>query len=646
MRTLFSWISVCLISLWAQVLTFILSGLGLGYGFGALQMYKLKKYEAARDIIAADFGAAADIPQMVTGLNDKDWIPLKDAVANYDFAAAVSSMPVLGWYFLMGFLFGGTLSVLIINIATFYHMRRLAQGGQAMAERLGALPLDSSTAPGSLSSLHKIVRALSDDFNLPVPAIHMLAKEDGMNAFVVGRKKDSSVLVVTRGLRHMDEKQLRGIVAHELAHIRNGDMVHNMRLLAVELGINSVRHTAEWMLRRGTTLLFGSSANYRFAMIGLQWGFFLTVLGIFLWPMGLISSLAGSAVMAMTNRRREMRADRLAARILGSWEPIGDALKRIMGHDYRSRIAGPDGRKLGHLMFAQANGKSGGLLDTHPKLQRRIKKADRHWDGIPLYESEAELSQPVAPGNETSVMRSLANLPAETMELFLDHKAALLTVPALLLYHPENREVVSSLAGGKIQGPIHSLWAMIDNASDEEWFALVELTLRHVRDHQDPNVRQTLEQIRVSAPNNAWEVQCLTTIFLDAYAKEPKAVKVKYKNFDNLIPESLEVISIGVSMGSEGLGELRFQRIWGLTGLGPVGLMGIDPFDFDDLEQSMTKLNLVPRTLRQGLAEGFAQGLLDRNRMGATEAVFLKYICHRWNVTTRASITPGNRNPC
>jgi hypothetical protein len=363
--------------------------------------------------------------------------------------------------------------------------------------------------------------------------------------------------------------------------------------------------------------------------------------------MGLISSLVGSAVMAMTNRRREMRADRLAARILGTWEPLGDALKRIMGHDRHGRIAGPDGRKLGHLMFAQANGSSGGLLDTHPKLQRRIKKADRRWDGVPLFENEDE-QQAAAESNkdDLSMMRVLADVPAQTMELFVDAKAAVLTVPALLLFPQANRSIVSAIGDGKLQVPIEQLWGMIEGISDEEWFALLELSLRHVRANKNAAIRATLEQIKAASPDNDWELQCWIAVFLDAYVEKAPAVKVKYKNFNANFAETLQVISIGVTMGSQGLGEFRFQRMWGLTGLGPVGLMEIDPFNMQDLDEAVAALNTIPRKLREGLAEGFAQSLLNRNYLATAEAAFLKFICMRWNVATRSSIAPGSRNPC
>ena len=413
MRNLLSWISVFFVSAFAQVLTFVFSGVGIGYGLMVLQIYKLKRFEMAREA----FGANGSAKDLVTGLSNEDWIGLREAIVAGDVTAIFTEMPILGWTFLVGFFVGGVLAVAVINIATIYHLRRLAIGGRALAEKLGAFPFDRDTAHGNLQRLPDIVSELSEEFHLPEPAVFVLPHEEGMNAFVAGRRRDKSVLVVTQGLRGMSKAQLRGIVAHELAHIVNGDMVHNMRLLAVELGVNGVRCTSEWMLRRAWALLFGGSSNYRLALIGIQWGAFLLITGAALWPMGLIPSLAGSAVMAMTNRRRELRADRLAARILGSWEPIGDALKRIMGHDFHGRIAGPDVRTLGHLMFAQANGRSGGMLATHPKMERRIRRADRRWDGVALFEADEDTPADVA----------------EAVVFFCSNRARMITGQSLLV---------------------------------------------------------------------------------------------------------------------------------------------------------------------------------------------------------------------
>jgi len=637
MRTLVSWLSVARVSLVTQVLTYIFSGIGIGYAAMVLQMYNLKRFEMGREIFGTR-GAAKDV---VTGLSDEDWNELWRAIATWDLDRVVSQMPVLGWWFLFGFLIGGTLSVLVINIATVIHLRRLRLGGQVMVEKLGALSFDEN-APDDLRHLPKIVQELSAEFQLPMPKLFILTAEDCMNAFVVGRTPTESVLVVTRGLRLMNEQQLRGTIAHELAHVRNGDMAHNMRLLAVEFGANSVRHSADWMLRTGWNLLFGASNN-RSALAGIHWGVLLIVNGLVLWPMGLISSLAGAAMMATSNRRRELRADRLAAKILGSWEPIGDALKRILGHDRRGRIAGPDGRKLGHLMFTQGNGNSGGMFATHPKIEKRIACADRRWDGIPLYENEDDsdpVDHPIV--EESATLSLLSRLDPQVVAIFKDPDAIMLTVPTLLLLDDEGDSVASELSNGKLVDSIKALRGCIEGIDEVERFALLEMTLCQVRESNNASVQQMIEKIHGNTPGNAWSTQCWIYMFLEAIVRESKSVKVTCRDFDHCVRELLEVVSIGVNIG-QGSTELRFHQVWGYTGLSPLSVMCINSYEFHDLDESVETLINVPKKLREDFANAFASSLRNGNHLGADEASFLRYLSLRLGVTIRASIVPGRQ---
>ncbi|MFK8111692.1 MAG: hypothetical protein AB8B91_05805, partial [Rubripirellula sp.] len=57
--------------------------------------------------------------------------------------------------------------------------------------------------------------------------------------------------------------------------------------------------------------------------------------------------------------------------------------------------------------------------------------------------------------------------------------------------------------------------------------------------------------------------------------------------------------------------------------------------------ESMEELRKVPRQLREELANGFAQAMLERNRLGGTEAAFLRYVCLCWGVSARTPLTPG-----
>jgi hypothetical protein len=116
---------------------------------------------------------------------------------------------------------------------------------------------------------------------------------------------------------------------------------------------------------------------------------------------------------------------------------------------------------------------------------------------------------------------------------------------------------------------------------------------------------------------------------------------VKYQNFDQSVRPLLEVISIGAAVGGNGSAELRFQRVWGHTGLAPLSVMNVDAFDFGDLDQSVESLRMVPQSLRAELANAFAKALMERNVMGGQEATFVRYLCQRWEVATQWKVAPG-----
>src|SRR6056297_1117023 len=337
-RKFYSWLSIIGLALVAQLLTVILTGIATGY---LMSIYQ--------------------------------W----QAVLDEDYA-------VLGALGVVGFILGAGVTSTLITGSTLYHLYRLSLGGPAIAESLGGVPFDEEAAPGALSALPEITREVAAMFGITTPTLYWLPQEDSMNAFAAGKNPRTAVIGVTRGMRRMGEPQLRGIVAHEMAHICNGDMQHNMQMLAVVLGLKSVQSTAHKLINRGIRGLNSPSRYWRMAMFQVQSGIFCILLGLVCYPMGIVGSLVGSLMLAFTNRRRELRADRIAAAVLGDPAAIADALKMVLGDQIGSRLTNPQLRACGHVMFAQANGVSGGFLGSHPTLQTRIYRREKKWDGVPL----------------------------------------------------------------------------------------------------------------------------------------------------------------------------------------------------------------------------------------------------------------------
>lgn len=624
----------------AQIQTFILCGAASGYAFGVWAYFRLIRVEMLPD----DIRMAGGEPAVETGVYVEHWQDTFTCLSALDFQSAAHYLPVLGWHFLAGFAIGSIAFVFIVNVSTIYHLCRLSSGGAIkIIAGLGAEPLHRMSGKGNLSLVPEVVTELAVDFGVPAPDTYFLPEEEGINAFIAGRKQKDAVLVATSGMRHLNRNQLRGIIAHEMAHLSNGDMVHNMRLLALELGVNSVRHTAEWMLRTGWELLFGEAKNHRSAMMAINWGCFLLILGLMIWPMGMISSFAGAAVMATSNRRRELLADKLAARVLGSWEPITDALKRIAGHGRSGKIAGAECRKLGHLMFSQANGSSGGVFGSHPKMLRRIRRGDQRWDGVPLYENPEDVPfDPSAMVDMDRVEQLLQDLDASRVGLFRETQSAQVTIPSLILYEASNRDLIDPLLPESIRQPVQMVWQCIEDLDPNQLFALTELTCDSVKETRSDSVCETLRSISERLPHPAWYAWFWSEIFLGSIEGDRQSQRVTLRDCRDSINELAIVISLatgfdGDSPMESNMRELRFQRTWMSFGLEPVSYQRGDRITPEELSDAVKELAQLPRTKLTPILLSVIDMFESQGNMSALQATYIRYLMASWKIVAPES---------
>jgi Zn-dependent protease with chaperone function len=606
-----------------------------------------------------------DLPEFMTrnGASVEDWSEFATCFTRIDWQHACSGMqgaqmetkllvcdaaknvPFLGWYGLFGFFLGGAISVVIIQISTVYQLVRLNQGGEKLAENLGCLELECSTLEGGLENLQSTADDVAKQFNIPVPKIFVLHKEEGINAFVVGRRADDSVLVVTNGLRFFDDVQIRGILAHEFAHVQSCDMVHNMRLLAVAMAANSIRYSSECLLRKGWQWFTCPAGNHFTAVFTLKWGFFFLCCGSAMWPMGLAGSLISSFVIAKMNRKRELRADRVASRILGSGDPIAQAMRRILGHRQGSKIKCPEARRLAHLMFASASGFSGGMFSTHPSLSQRVRRMDRTWDGTPLVCEETFNATGVTVDRDSlpddgevidpRLSAALENVDSSIVGLFEDAEASLLTLPAVLCFDSNNRQLVDTLAGGQYASAVGSLWAVIADTTAAQRFALLETVLKHVGPEQQPTMGPLISELSELVSARDWKVQGWLRIFADAIQADCQPPVCRSSGFESLVRPLLEVTSIGVTLSEGGaISDLRAAKIWAAAELSSMPILEVDAYDFFDLDQSVEALRHVSLRSRQTLLVAMADALSDGQHFDELEAAFLRYLAHRMEIPT------------
>src|SRR5690606_4380571 len=111
-------------------------------------------------------------------------------------------------------------------------------GGESVALQMGGTPVPEDTADFNLRRLRNVVEEIAIASGVPVPRIFVLEHEAGINAFAAGYAPADAVIAVTRGaLDRLNRDELQGVIAHEFAHVLNGDMRLNIRLIGVLFGI-------------------------------------------------------------------------------------------------------------------------------------------------------------------------------------------------------------------------------------------------------------------------------------------------------------------------------------------------------------------------------------------------------------------------
>lgn len=194
------------------------------------------------------------------------------------------------------------------------------------------------------------VRDLSERANLPMPEVAIY--NGAPNAFATGSSKNSSLVAVSTGLLDlMDKNEVRAVLAHEMAHIQNGDMV---TLTLIQGVVNTF---VIFFARLLATFLSGGAKTEN----GSRVVYHVSTL-IFEVLFGILAS----AIVASFSRKREFRADAGAARLLGNRKPMQKALARLGG------LNDEDTLPQSLTAFGFSGGKLSQMFASHPPIEARI----------------------------------------------------------------------------------------------------------------------------------------------------------------------------------------------------------------------------------------------------------------------------------
>ncbi|TLZ71107.1 MAG: protease [Methanobacteriota archaeon] len=219
-----------------------------------------------------------------------------------------------------------------------------------------AKPVTESEAP----ALYRVVQRVAAMNDLPVPRVYLVPSATP-NAFATGRNPRHAVVAVTQGaFRVLNERELTAVVAHEMAHVKDRDILV-MSVAATIAGALTL--LARWAL--WGTLLGGGSRDRQ----GGWLMYVLAILGIVLVPFAVL------LVQLAISRSREYKADHVGAKTLGAPGALADALEQL---EYRNRqnpmdFGSPSSGSLWIVNPFRGNWLAG-VLSTHPPIDERIRR--------------------------------------------------------------------------------------------------------------------------------------------------------------------------------------------------------------------------------------------------------------------------------
>ena len=265
------------------------------------------------------------------------------------------------------------LTLATIGLGSLYRLASLGGGGEAIAAQLGGTPVAADTTDPELRRLRNVVEEVAIASGVPVPGVYLLDHEAGINAFAAGHAAADAVVAVTRGaLERLNRDELQGVVAHEFAHILNGDMRLNLRLVGVLFGISMLGLIGRHVLDFGRVGLQGRG-HRRGAGVAVG----VMVAAAAMIAIGWVGLLFARLIRAGVSRQRERLADASAVQFTRQPAGLAGALKKIGGLPDGSVLASTgDAEEVSHMLFGDGLGFGGRMAEwfaTHPPLVERIQ---------------------------------------------------------------------------------------------------------------------------------------------------------------------------------------------------------------------------------------------------------------------------------
>lgn len=252
----------------------------------------------------------------------------------------------------VGFMLGGVGGMMVafvvacgMNLFTYWNADKI------VLRMYNAKEVDEHTAPDFV----RLVQRLAQNANMPMPKVYVI-ETDQPNAFATGRDPEHAAVAATTGLmRRLSQEEIAGVMAHELAHVRNRDSLTMTITATIAGAISMLANFAFFM---------GGNRNNPLGFIGV-----LLVM--------IVAPMAAGLVQMAISRSREYEADRIGAEICGQPLWLASALTKIaQGAAQIDNVQAENAPATAHMFIINPlhAHQIDGLFSTHPSTEERVRR--------------------------------------------------------------------------------------------------------------------------------------------------------------------------------------------------------------------------------------------------------------------------------
>ncbi|NLX06318.1 MAG: zinc metalloprotease HtpX [Phycisphaerae bacterium] len=253
-------------------------------------------------------------------------------------------------FVLVGSYWGQTGMIIALFLGGFMNVVAYFFSDKIALATMRAQPVSPNEAP----EIYQMVRELAVKAGLPMPRVYV-APTATPNAFATGRNPQHAVVCLTQGiLNTLDRQELRGVIAHELSHIKHYDVLISTIAATIAGAISAFVYLL-WFVPVGSSDSRGGNP-------------LVAIAGIILAP------IAAGLIQMAISRKREYNADNYAAELVGDGMPLATALEKLHAGNQRRPMQLANPSQANMFIVEPFSGRDlANLFATHPSVEKRVK---------------------------------------------------------------------------------------------------------------------------------------------------------------------------------------------------------------------------------------------------------------------------------